>query len=53
MVEGIRFADFRNHKTAEGDRVSLEEHGRLFDEDALIKVSDVNLENARVKLLAQ
>ena len=52
-VEGIRFADFRNYKTAEGDSVSLEEHGRLFNEDALIKVSDVNLENVRVKLLAQ
>ena len=49
-IEGLRFADFRNYKTAEGDSVALGEHGRLFDKDQLVKVSDVNLEHVEVKL---
>ena len=51
-VEGIRFADYRNYK-AESEDLPLEDYGRVFNEGGLVKVSDVDLENIRVKLLIE
>lgn len=52
-VEGIRFADYRNYKAAEADKeAALDDYGRLFNENTLIKVSDVNLEHVQVVLSA-
>ena len=51
-VEGIRFADYRNYK-ADSDDLPLEDYGRVFNEGGLVKVSDVNLENIKVRSIGE
>ncbi|MBM3263934.1 MAG: hypothetical protein FJY97_10985 [candidate division Zixibacteria bacterium] len=49
VVEGIRVADYHNYR-ASSEEIPLEAYEGLFQSGKLIKVSDVNMENVRVRL---
>ncbi len=51
-IEGIRIADYRNYKSESTD-LPLVEYAEAFSTDTLIKVSDVDVENVRVRLRNQ
>ena len=49
LVNGIRFADYDNYKP-KNDTLKLKNIDKAFQDNLLLKVSEINLENIAVKL---
>ena len=50
VINGVRFLDYNNYK-AKNASTKLENLDKAFENNELIKLSEINLENVKVELL--
>jgi hypothetical protein len=47
-VNGLKLQDYVNYKSADGEKSELLNYPKLYEQDRLIKLSEINLENLKV-----